>query len=126
MTVAYWVKDKELYSAQLNPYDVAGNPEKGPVELAVGSSEKYFTWALASGEPAPHPGAQVKSNLIEAILHAVKNDKASWLVDTGKIGSTKQGVISLSYICSTINQIQDASRYLWRINWICCREELSR
>jgi hypothetical protein len=121
--VAYWVYDGELYSSQLNPYDASGNPTADALELDSISCLNYSTWALDATEPAPNPGVNVLSNLIQAVSRAVANGVASWKVNTGKITGMSRGVITLSYICSTINQVNGASG-LWRVNWLCCRERM--
>lgn len=121
--VAYWVFDGELYSAQLNPCDVTGNPTNRPVELDTISCRNYSTWALRPDEPAPNVGGAVQANLIDALRRAAGGGCASWKVNTGNIQGSTRGVITLSYICNTIRQVKGTAGS-WRVNWLCCRERL--
>ncbi|MEL7467197.1 MAG: putative adhesin [Pseudomonadota bacterium] len=120
--VAFWVNDGGYLADLMNNYDGNGNPTDKAVELETVSVLPYTCFKLAENDPKPATGAAVLTNLVAAVRRAVTNNRATWLVNTGRLGANGPGVISLSSICSTIGQVQGARQHQWRVNWLCCRE----
>jgi hypothetical protein len=75
------------------------------IDLSIGF--QYRTSALGAHDDQNVPkGESVSYNLIEAITKALDKGASSWVVKTGTLSGSRLGVISLFYICSTINQVK--------------------
>ncbi len=125
--VAYWVPDTGLFGDGYRSFDAAsGTPDEPAVELCSNRMLDYSVGKMGENDAKNYPtlGDRFKANLIEAVTAAIQYGSAGWLVNTGKMAGSNQGVISLRYICSAINQVKEASDHKWRVNMVCCRESI--